>query len=259
MSNNHSEPSVGKRIGELLILSIYLIIDVEEVWPKSHFFALLAAVAGVLALLLLGGGISKKRSAVIMAIAIVASAAIYLIVPPAHAPTVIVSGELLPGSEPIAQNACDRYGEIPADYMVVLIGGGVYTRPAIGKTPLIQRKEEAVLSVNGTADGIMIDANIYNKGGGLVARLKNNEYRVLTNESSYTEQRDLSTIAVFDSEGAELLFVHYENPKTMRIRGIFAYPGKPTVTVTDKSIDFPGIKLDGESCYRNSRTILRLP
>jgi hypothetical protein len=111
MSNNHSEPSVGKRIGEFLILSIYLVIDVEEVWPKSHFFALLAAAGGVLALLLLDGGISKKRSAIIMAIAVVVSAAIYLIAPPASAPTVIVSGELLPGGEPIARNACDKYGE----------------------------------------------------------------------------------------------------------------------------------------------------
>jgi hypothetical protein len=143
--------------------------------------------------------------------------------------------------------------------MVVLIGGGVYTRPMIGKTSLIQRKEETVLSVNGTADGIMIDANIYNKDGGLVARIKNNEYRILTNDSSYTEQRDLSTIAVFDSAGAEILFVHYENQRTMRIRGIFASPGKPTVTVTDKSIDFPGFNLEGESCYRNVGTILILP
>jgi hypothetical protein len=37
MSNNNLEPSVGKRIGEFLILSIYLMIDVYEVWPKSHF------------------------------------------------------------------------------------------------------------------------------------------------------------------------------------------------------------------------------
>jgi hypothetical protein len=63
MSHDHSKPSIGKRIGEVLILGLYLAVDAFEVWPHSRVFALVSVPIGVAALLLLDGGFSTKRIA----------------------------------------------------------------------------------------------------------------------------------------------------------------------------------------------------
>lgn len=80
MSDHQSSPSLGKRIGEVLILAIYLAVDVSEVWPKSHFWALVLAFAGVLALSLLDGGLSKGQIAGVNVVAASICVVIYFIV-----------------------------------------------------------------------------------------------------------------------------------------------------------------------------------
>lgn len=81
MSNNNSAPSLRKRVGEFLILAIYLAIDVYDVWPKSHLWALLAAFAGILALLLLDGGISVRHIWFVSAVTVVICVVIYFAAP----------------------------------------------------------------------------------------------------------------------------------------------------------------------------------
>ena len=51
-----------KRVGEFLILGLYLAIDAAEVWHRSHFWALFAAFIGIVALLLLDGGLYKTAN-----------------------------------------------------------------------------------------------------------------------------------------------------------------------------------------------------
>jgi hypothetical protein len=81
----HSNHSIGKRIGEFLILALYLVIDAFEIWPHSHLFAVASIPVGLLALLLLDGGFSQKRMAIITGVVSVLCAALYIITP-AHEP-----------------------------------------------------------------------------------------------------------------------------------------------------------------------------
>ncbi len=68
---------IRKRIGEFLILLIYLAIDAFEVWPHSHVWALSAVVAGIVALMLLDGEFTYKWIAAVGAIASIGAGATY--------------------------------------------------------------------------------------------------------------------------------------------------------------------------------------
>ncbi len=59
----HAE--IRKRVGEFLILLIYLVIDFFSLWDVSHFWALVAADIGIVALFLLDGGFSEYKIVVI--------------------------------------------------------------------------------------------------------------------------------------------------------------------------------------------------
>ena len=52
------DKEVRKRIGEFLILFIYLLIEAFGIWPISHIWALTTTVAGIVALALLDGALS---------------------------------------------------------------------------------------------------------------------------------------------------------------------------------------------------------
>lgn len=78
-------PGNRKRLGEFLILLIYLIIEGyglwDITWPLPHFWALAAGVAGVVALLFLYGAFSEKQIAVYAGTATLCCIGIYLIAP----------------------------------------------------------------------------------------------------------------------------------------------------------------------------------
>ncbi len=92
MSDPNSAPSIGKRVGEFLILGLYLVVDIEEIWPKSHFWALIAALVGVLALLLLDGGFSKIGIIYAGLVTTVVCVVIYFVVPPSVIEEIEVHG-----------------------------------------------------------------------------------------------------------------------------------------------------------------------
>jgi hypothetical protein len=90
MSDDHSKASVGKRVGEALILALYLVIDAFEIWPHSHLFALASIPLGVLALMLLDGGFSKKTTKLATVVVAALCACLYVLSGPSSPVTHLI-------------------------------------------------------------------------------------------------------------------------------------------------------------------------
>jgi hypothetical protein len=232
-------PELRKRLGEFLILLIFVLVDAFGLWPQSHFWALLTGVAGIVVLLLLDGALSLVRVSVAAVVLSAIAAATYWIVGPAVAPNVEVAGSLHPDHEPTPPNACDRQSQqtLPPDTLRVLIGGAAFAQTRPGKFIVLQVGSCNVLSMERTPDGVNVDAELYDAGGKLIATIANGQTHVMTGENVRTViSGDLSKMTVTDGAGEELLSVHYLNPTTITAGGIFACPGHPPVPINSRQI-----------------------
>jgi hypothetical protein len=244
------------------ILSVYLVVDVVDMWPKSHFLCLFLAFCGVLGILLFDGMFENafpiKRIAVIGAITVAACTIIYFIapliadipvIPKPKVPEVEVIGTLQPGTEPIPSN--DVCSMAKPDALRILIGDNTIARDIPGKFIALKIGRCDVVSMKRTSQGVSVDADLYDGDGKLIARIRNKEIKALSGEKSSVERGgDLSTLIIKDETGRETLFMRYLNTTTIRVRGIFGCPGHKTVIVKDDET-VPGMFMS-KSCLLNN-------
>jgi hypothetical protein len=197
MSDNHGSPSIGKRVGEFMILALYLTVDGVEIWHRSHFWALLLAFLGLLALMLLDGGFSKRQYISILGIALISCIALYSIAPVEIAPEAQVTFKLLPGDEPTPDTGCNpseapkdqpfqgltMFGFAgqrpkegpPKDATIIALGNNGIILTGDKRVPVIGVDEcKSLMSVQRSSEGISINASIYTQSGKLTAQIQNN-------------------------------------------------------------------------------------
>lgn len=252
MSNDNVKPSIRKRIGEFSILGLYLIIDAAEIWPRSHWLALVVALIGIVALLLLDGGFSTKRIIVISGAIAVAFTVIYFVAPESETPETEVIGTLQPGSDDDPPNTCERGNPsppMPPDAWKIFVGNTVISIGKTNEIPLIAVGKCKVLTIHRDDSGLSINADLFDSEGRLIASIKNNQFHALSGQHSRVERgHDLTNVKVTDGSGREILFVRYLNRSAVRVRGIFGCPGHTLVPVKDNE-PLPNI-ITGFSCIR---------
>lgn len=248
--------NIGKRIGEFIVLAIYLAVDAFDIWPRSHLGCLVIAVLGLIGLLLLDGGFSGKSIVIIGAAATVASIAIFFIVPTIgarpddqpiaqdrHAPEVEVIGTLQPNAEPTPSNRCPA--ATSPDAWKIMFGDSAVQFAEPVEVPLLKVGSCHVLTINRETSGILVTADLFDARGRLVAALKNNEFHALSGERSRVERdHSLSKLIIQNADGAEILYVDYMNKSTVRVRGIFGCPGHSLIAIKDNE-PIPGFFMHG--------------
>jgi hypothetical protein len=108
-----------------------------------------------------------------------------------------------------------------------------------GKTFIFRNKDCSLLSMQRGPNGIMVDASVADPDGHSVGSIVNNGYNIPKPDDLIIQPSgDLSTLVVHDSAGHELLFFHFLNVNTVKVRGVFACPSDPSkaITVTDSGI-----------------------
>jgi hypothetical protein len=171
-------PGNRKRLGEFLILFIYLLAEgygLKDIsWPLPHFWALAAGVAGFIALLFLDGEFSGHQIFQYGATAFVVCIVIYFVWPPIVPEETVRHGLLVPSSDPTPSTGCDPAGnprdtpfsgfrspfggfgmrgtkrptiELPKDAAIVAIGSNGVILSTSEKVPLIRVGECTLLSM----------------------------------------------------------------------------------------------------------------
>jgi hypothetical protein len=236
---------IRKRIGEFLILLIYLVIDAFEVWPHSHGWALSAVVVGIVALMLLDGEFSYKSIAAVGTTASIVCAGIYAWAPPTRPDETENHGWLLPANDPSPQTACTPDQSKQGDWFFVTVaGGGVFTAAKNQLAVLTIGDHPTVLMERGPS-GLLIDVDMLAENGALVVRIERNEWRAVPAQISYADRPDRNTLVVHDRAGKEIFWLRYMNSNTVKIRGIFHKLGNPTpIVISDDNITLsPDLRL----------------
>jgi len=243
------------------------VVDYLFLWPDNHLAALLAMAAwlSVTAIVeLTVWGYSPWATASVVIGLFAGVGAINWIIGPIHAPEVEVVGSLQPGNEPTPPNGCDSMpaGMVAPDALKILIASNAYFRNGLGKITAIEIGADPntckVLTMERTAIGIDVSAELYGATGQYIARISGGEFHEISGEHSYVErQGDLSTLVVKDGSGKELLYVRYLNPTTVRARGVFGCPGHTPVAFTDDGA-VGATAIITNSCVSAGRAAIRI-
>lgn len=228
--------TISKRIGEALILGVYLVVDVLDVWPKSHVLCLSLAFCGIVGIFLIDGMLEDefptKRTIVIVALASIASIVVYFVAPLFSEPIgeIELIGSLQPGNDPTPSIPCDPRLSFPANSLKIFVGNNIVVQrdAQIAKITALKIGECSVAAMERAANGLTISAELYGETGKHIAHIGNGQLHVMTNENvRVARDGDLSNLIVTDEFKNELLYIRYMNATTMRIR---AYSDAP---VTD--------------------------
>ncbi|GLH75600.1 hypothetical protein SSBR45G_05080 [Bradyrhizobium sp. SSBR45G] len=95
----------------------------------------------------------------------------------------------------------------------------------VGQCPVVTIKKED--------DRISVGAELYDSMGRLIATIKNNEFQALSGRAQISRDNDLSKLIIKNGDGDEILFVHFINRTSVKVRGVFGCPGHPLVRVAD--------------------------
>jgi hypothetical protein len=218
---------VGKRVGEFLILALYLAIDAFEIWPHSHLFAVASIPVGVLALMLLDGGFSKKRMAIATGVVMVLCAALYFISPAPLREETETHGWLEPASDPLpVDNACTSGGDVQQlrpNGMLFALGkeGMWFQKKPGGKRPLLTVGICTLMSAEFENNTYFFNADIYDLSHELVARVRRNEFNLVPGKFAYPSRPDRHTLKIFDREGNLLFSIYFRNKDALDVAGTF--------------------------------------
>jgi hypothetical protein len=259
------KPGNRKRLGEFLILLIYLLIEAFGIWPVSHFWCLTTTVIGIVALLFLDGAFSEKQIFAAATVVTIICCVIYLRAPPILPEETVRRGLLVPANDPTPSTGCDPAGNpkdtpgdflqpapgfrfgmkavrrptivLPKDAAIVAIGSNGVILSTSDNVPLIRVGQCTLLSMQKTVDGILINSSVFDRSNNVIGNIKDNNFQGFENVHSHIEQGgDLSTLIIRDDLG-ERLWVRFLNPRAVRVRGEFICPQKAaTIFITDKSL-----------------------
>jgi len=114
--------------------------------------------------------------------------------------------------------------------------GIVVGRDETDKISVVQCGDHGdLMRVKYTPKGLLVDADVFDSRGYLIARITDNEFHLVSGQYSYPDRPDLHTLVVHDRKGQhDLLSVNYLNPSTVEVRGIFFCPDNPTKVVLDE-------------------------
>jgi hypothetical protein len=154
-------------------------------------------------------------------------------------------GWLRPAKELTPPNACH---DIPKGALTIILGN---------QTAYATKFPITVMSINGKpvltldknqAGEAAITTNIYDEKEWIVVKIKDNEIKIDNDVFSYDKHNGFNRLTIEIKYRKEMVLdVHYLNPSTLKIMGIFRLPGNPTLRVTTDGAYFKN-SMTGGNC-----------
>lgn len=217
------------------------VVDFVFLYPENHLlsFLILSAWLSLPAIYELHSrGLTEHILPTIGAIFCI-PLAMFAIIGPNLAPDMEITGALKPGVYPTPLNACTTIaGNMPGD-LTIIAGSQAFILGARNNEYRMRIGTcNNIVIIRRAADGLSIDASIYNEESALLGNLRDNNYDIIIEGGSTKKRPDLSTIGVIDSSQKERLWVRYLNRAAAQFRGIFFCPGSMPVIITDDASIF---------------------
>ncbi len=131
-----------------------------------------------------------------------------------------VYGELRPANDPTPANACDKVPR-SIDTVLVLLGNDVIGFSRYGKYQVLQIGDCEAVSLERTASGIFLNAQLQDIDDNKVVTITENKIEALMGINYKTSQStDRASLTVSNKNGMELFYARFLNPHAIKIRGI---------------------------------------
>jgi hypothetical protein len=151
---------------------------------------------------------------------------------PKTIPAPELHGLLIPANDPRPILKCPF--DVSEDVVVLL---GSFTLATKKEFTGVEIYGQKLLSLKKTDAGITVSARVISSNNKVVAQITDNEFYV--NPSQYFRMEraeDWHTLRVIDGEGAQVLYVRYMNPTTIKVLGSFYTPNGPATIVTEEKL-----------------------
>ena len=159
----------------------------------------------------------------------------YVVAPPIMPEETETHGWLFPANEKTPSNACGN--TVPSNALLFLFGSNAAWTTSDKSATVLQLGKCTSMTMTRDGDKLKFDADVFDNIGDLLFRIRENEFHLVSGHYSYRDRSaDRSTIVVFDSKGAESLYLHYLNPNTIRVRGRLACDDGTAAVITDDDL-----------------------
>ncbi len=221
---------VRRLLGEFVLLGLFVVFDVIEVWPTNHILALLGGVTGVSALAFME--LSTSLWVACSAAAVLGAFAIFVYAPapiPFLPPETEIHGWITPANDPTPHNGCGT--AVPADGLLMVFGTNGVIGTGNGRLVPGRVGSCPILTLTRDARGLSIDADAYDAAGNLIYRIEGNEFHLVPGQYSYSKRPDRHTLVVYNRRGNEQFFVRFLNGQAVRVRGVFSCSDSAPVSI----------------------------
>lgn len=153
---------------------------------------------------------------------------------------------LIAADDPYFEDDCSE--NVPAGALLLYLGKSTAFIPTgheesssdSAKVVLLTANQPA-LTLERAGSGLYVTANVMSPDGKFVVKIERNKLINHPNNSAYLIRSETSTLAIYDEHDQEVFYVRYMNSFAVRIRGVFGFPGKHTLIVTDEEMAIPAL------------------
>ena len=161
------------------------------------------------------------------------------------------SGELVPGKFTTAQTIAEQvcHINIPNNFAAIVTGPNpnfVGKDVLRGQLTILAISDHPVVSLEFDQNGLYVDADLYDTAGAPLARVERNRFSFAS--AVFCSRPDLSTFAITNWYGKELLYVRYLSADAVEVRGVFNYPNGRSVRITKKDFSATNVHHFNSSC-----------
>jgi hypothetical protein len=156
------------------------------------------------------------------------------------------SGLLYTASEPTPPTPCPN---IPKEALIFLLGSSASYTTALNHT-VLRVAGENLLSIKRKNEGMAVSAKIYSSDRKIVAEIIDNNFRINPSNCFRRERPDQHTLAIFDQQGARVLFIRHLNFSAIKILGTF-HSAKGIVRISEEEVFVPGRDRLSRFCFGN--------
>lgn len=131
-------------------------------------------------------------------------------------------GELVPANLPSPNAPCNI--KIPTNSIALFLGNKCAAYITKFPHTVVQLDNEPLLTINKQKKGITLSGKFFSRDGKIVAKLKNNTFRISPNNYFYIERPDRHTLIVIGPDDEQTLNIQFINPSTIKILSEYYVP-----------------------------------
>jgi hypothetical protein len=241
---------------ELFLTVLFLIFDFYFGWQYSHLVTWIlatVAIAGSIVIVL-----PYPHGLVTGLVALIIGIATLYVLPAMEPSETETHGWIVPANDPSPPNPCEGWARFPIPPKAIVVYLGSNSGWTTSGQTILQVHGRSLISYERNNKGeITFSGDIFDETGNLVAHIERGEFHLVQSAMSYDKRsEDRSTLAEYDRQGHEVLYLRFLNPRAILVRGIFRAPGlsQPLVIDNDKMI-LPIGAISTRSCFGSARVI----